>query len=87
MTKKRVAKAPGARKPGRGTDGCWPPAGEEEELGGLHVSAFGRLDARRIDRQLFGRYGRQDNSGRCEAIVCLEDELIMVYTTPMPTNI
>ncbi len=81
MTGKRAAEAPGARKPGRGTDGRLAPA--VAELGGLHVRATERHAARCIDRQLFGRCGPQDNPGRCEAIVCLEDELIFVYTNPM----
>lgn len=45
------------------------------ELGGLHVIATERNDARRIDRQLFGRCARQGDPGSCEAILCLEDAL------------
>jgi preprotein translocase subunit SecA len=62
---------------GRGTD--IKLAAGVVELGGLHVIATERHDARRIDRQLFGRCGRQGDPGSCEAIVCLEDELIEVY--------
>jgi len=43
------------------------------------VVATERHDARRIDRQLFGRCGRQGDPGTHEAIVSLEDELVMVY--------
>ncbi len=43
--------------------------------GGLHVIATERHDARRIDRQLFGRCGRQGDPGTYESIVSLEDEL------------
>ena len=66
---------------GRGTDIRLAPG--VAELGGLHVIATERHDARRIDRQLFGRCGRQGDPGSCEAIVWLEDELILVYTNRM----
>src|SRR5439155_338331 len=46
------------------------------ELGGLHVLATERHDARRIDRQLFGRGGRQGDRGSFQAIVSLEDEIV-----------
>ncbi len=49
------------------------------ELGGLHVLATERHEAGRIDRQLFGRCGRQGDPGCFQAIVSLEDELISVY--------
>jgi preprotein translocase subunit SecA len=59
---------------GRGTDIL---LGEGvRELGGLHVIATELHDARRIDRQLFGRCGRQGDPGSHEAFVSLEDELI-----------
>jgi preprotein translocase subunit SecA len=48
-------------------------------MGGLHVIATERHESRRIDRQLFGRCGRQGDPGTCEAIVSLEDELVTVY--------
>jgi preprotein translocase subunit SecA len=51
-----------------------------DELGGLHVIATELHEARRIDRQLFGRCGRQGNPGTCEAIVSREDELARVYS-------
>jgi preprotein translocase subunit SecA len=62
---------------GRGTDIKLAPG--VPELGGLHVIATERHDARRIDRQLFGRCGRQGDPGTAEAIISLEDELIDVY--------
>lgn len=46
------------------------------ELGGLHVIAAERNEARRIDRQLFGRTGRQGNPGSAVAYVSCEDELL-----------
>jgi preprotein translocase subunit SecA len=59
---------------GRGTDILL--GGGVRELGGLHVIATELHDARRIDRQLFGRCGRQGDPGSHEAFVSLEDELI-----------
>ena len=49
------------------------------DLGGLHVMATERHEAGRIDRQLFGRCGRQGDPGTSQAFVALEDELITVY--------
>jgi preprotein translocase subunit SecA len=59
---------------GRGTDIRLAPGIAEK--GGLHVLATERHDARRIDRQLFGRGGRQGDPGSYQAIVSLEDELV-----------
>ena len=58
---------------GRGTDIILGP--KVAELGGLHVIATELHEARRIDRQLFGRCGRQGDPGSCEAIISAEDEL------------
>lgn len=59
---------------GRGTD---IPLGEGvAEIGGLHVISTERNDARRIDRQLYGRCGRQGDPGSYETLLCLEDELL-----------
>ena len=49
------------------------------ERGGLHVIATERHEACRIDRQLFGRCGRQGDPGSYEAIVSLQDELVRMY--------
>ena len=62
---------------GRGTD-IKLGAGVRD-LGGLHVIATARHDARRIDRQLFGRCGRQGDPGSYEAFVSLEDELLETH--------
>jgi preprotein translocase subunit SecA len=59
---------------GRGTDIRLGPG--VAELGGLHVIATERHDARRIDRQLYGRGGRQGDPGSYEAIVSVEDEIV-----------
>ncbi|HXF83441.1 MAG TPA: preprotein translocase subunit SecA [bacterium] len=62
---------------GRGTDiRLGPGVGAR---GGLHVIATERHEAGRIDRQLFGRCGRQGDPGSYEAIVSLQDELFTVY--------
>lgn len=47
------------------------------KLGGLHVIATERHEAGRIDRQLFGRSARQGDPGSAQAIVSLEDELVL----------
>jgi preprotein translocase subunit SecA len=62
---------------GRGTD-IRLGAGIAEK-GGLHVIATELHESARIDRQLFGRCGRQGDPGVTEAIVSLEDELIRLY--------
>jgi len=62
---------------GRGTDIRLAPG--VAELGGLHVIATERHEARRIDRQLFGRCGRQGDPGSYEAMISLEDELIKTH--------
>ena len=48
----------------------------------MHVIATELHESARIDRQLFGRCGRQGDPGTIEAIVSLEDELIRVYLGP-----
>jgi preprotein translocase subunit SecA len=58
---------------GRGTDIKLSP--ETAEAGGLHVILTEFHESRRIDRQLFGRAGRQGDRGSCEAVVSLDDEL------------
>ncbi len=58
---------------GRGSD--IRVSDEVEELGGLHVLSVERAEAGRIDRQLFGRCGRQGDSGSFDQLVSLEDAL------------
>ena len=62
---------------GRGTDIRLPHS--SRNVGGLHVIATELHEARRIDRQLFGRCGRQGDPGTYEAIISLEDELVKIY--------
>jgi preprotein translocase subunit SecA len=59
---------------GRGTD--IPLAPGVHECGGLHVIAAERNTARRIDRQLFGRAGRQGSPGSYESILALDDRIV-----------
>jgi len=65
---------------GRGTD--IPLDDRIAELGGLHVIAACRNDAKRIDRQLSGRCARQGDPGSHQAILSLEDELIQQNCRP-----
>ena len=62
---------------GRGTDIKLEPG--VAEVGGLHVIATERHEAGRIDRQLFGRCGRQGDPGSYEVIVSLEDDLVTFF--------
>ncbi|MEM9914258.1 MAG: prepilin peptidase [Planctomycetota bacterium] len=62
---------------GRGTD-VKLGAGVAE-LGGLQIIATERHDSRRVDRQLFGRAGRQGDPGDAVMFLSLEDELIQRY--------
>ena len=62
---------------GRGTDIKLGPL--VRDLGGLHVIATEMHESGRIDRQLFGRCGRQGDPGSFEMILSLEDELVKVY--------
>jgi preprotein translocase subunit SecA len=59
---------------GRGTD--IKPAPEVIAAGGLHVLGTERHEARRIDRQLIGRTGRQGDPGTSQFFLSLEDELL-----------
>jgi len=54
-------------------------------LGGLHVIATERHESGRVDRQLFGRSGRQGDPGSAQAFVSAEDELVRRYL-PMITQ-
>jgi len=60
---------------GRGTD--IKLSEEAKAIGGLHVILTERYEAGRIDRQLAGRCARQGDLGCCEAILSMEDRLMV----------
>ncbi len=60
---------------GRGTDIILTP--EARKAGGLAVIATERNDERRVDRQLFGRAGRQGDPGSAEVHAALDDDLFV----------
>jgi preprotein translocase subunit SecA len=64
---------------GRGTDIKLGPG--VADVGGLHVLATERHEARRIDRQLRGRCSRQGDPGSSHFFVSLEDDLMKVFAT------
>jgi preprotein translocase subunit SecA len=60
---------------GRGTD--IKLAQGVPDTGGLHVILTERHEAGRIDRQLFGRCGRQGDPGSHEAFVSIDDPMLI----------
>jgi preprotein translocase subunit SecA len=57
-------------------------AGEHDRvvgLGGLHILATERHEARRIDNQLRGRSGRQGDPGSSRFYLSLEDDLLRIF--------
>jgi preprotein translocase subunit SecA len=52
------------------------------DSGGLHVLAAERNESARIDRQLFGRCGRQGDPGSAEAYIALGAEVFERYCPP-----
>ena len=62
---------------GRGTDIKLGPG--VAERGGLAVILTERHSARRIDRQLFGRAGRQGDPGSAQCILSIEDDLLLAW--------
>ncbi|MCH8007125.1 MAG: preprotein translocase subunit SecA, partial [Planctomycetes bacterium] len=52
------------------------------DLGGLHVIATERHEARRIDNQLRGRGGRQGDKGSSRVFLSLEDDLMKMFAGP-----
>ena len=49
------------------------------EVGGLHIIGSERHEARRIDRQLRGRSGRQGDPGASQFFLSLEDDLMRLF--------
>ena len=49
------------------------------QLGGLHIVATERHEARRIDNQLRGRAGRQGDPGSSRFYLSLEDDLLRIF--------
>jgi preprotein translocase subunit SecA len=49
------------------------------EVGGLHILGSERHEARRIDRQLRGRAGRQGDPGASQFFLSLEDDLMRLF--------
>ncbi|HVE77895.1 MAG TPA: preprotein translocase subunit SecA [Gemmatimonadaceae bacterium] len=49
------------------------------ETGGLHIVGSERHEARRIDRQLRGRAGRQGDPGASQFFLSLEDDLMRLF--------
>jgi preprotein translocase subunit SecA len=62
---------------GRGTDIKLGPG--VADIGGLHVLATERHEARRIDRQLRGRCARQGDPGSSHFFISLEDDLMRLF--------
>lgn len=62
---------------GRGTD--IKLSDEAKAIGGLHIVATERHESRRVDRQLFGRCGRQGDPGSVEVILSYEDDVVRMH--------
>jgi len=66
---------------GRGTDIKLSP--EARLAGGLHVILTEFHESPRVDRQLFGRSGRQGDPGSTRAVVSAEDVLARDHASPL----
>ncbi len=69
---------------GRGTDILLSE--EARAAGGLHVILTAFHETARIDRQLYGRAGRQGDPGSSEAITAADDELYALFA-PWPRKV
>jgi preprotein translocase subunit SecA len=70
---------------GRGTDIKLGPG--VKDIGGLHILGTERHEARRIDRQLRGRSGRQGDPGSSQFLISLEDDLMRLFGGERITSI
>jgi preprotein translocase subunit SecA len=70
---------------GRGTDIKLGPG--VREAGGLMIIGTERHEARRIDRQLRGRSGRQGDPGATQFFLSLEDDLMRLFGSERIANI
>ncbi len=70
---------------GRGTDIKLTPA--VVQAGGLHIIGSEKHEARRIDRQLRGRAGRQGDPGSSRFYLSLEDDLMRLFGSDRITSI
>jgi len=70
---------------GRGTDIKLTP--EVVKAGGLHIIGSEKHEARRIDRQLRGRSGRQGDPGSSRFYLSLEDDLMRLFGSDRITSI
>lgn len=69
---------------GRGTDILL--SDDARAAGGLHVILTAFHETARIDRQLYGRAGRQGDPGSGEAITAADDELYTLFA-PLPRKV
>lgn len=70
---------------GRGTDIKLGPG--VREAGGLYIIGTERHEARRIDRQLRGRSGRQGDPGTTKFYLSLEDDLMRLFGSERVANV
>ena len=68
-----------ATDPNRYEDPEGKPGDHLVEIGGLHILGSERHEARRIDRQLRGRAGRQGDPGASQFFLSLEDDLMRLF--------